>query len=67
MQLFSPWRSADLEKWIDTKTCIEEYQKRQDIVSIVRGKTFPFSMNEVLDEMKIHEAMNNISDEIKDR
>ena len=33
---------------------------------MVRSKTFPYSMNELIEEVKAYEALNHISDEIKE-
>ena len=49
MQLFSPWRISDLDTW--RRNCIEEFQKRRDTIEKVRKKTFPFSMNEMIEEV----------------
>ena len=40
MQLFSPWRTQNLDLW--RKNCVEEFQERKSVINIVRKKTFPF-------------------------
>ena len=59
MQLFSPWRSAKLEDWRDPDKCVEEFQERQETIYKVRSKTFPFSMHNLIEEMRTHEATLN--------
>ena len=61
LQLFSPWRSSQLELWTDPEECIKEYQRRMETISIVKGKTFPFCMNEILAEMKLQETLDQVS------
>ena len=63
---FSPWNSPKVESCTNPEECIEEYHKRQEIISMVKGKTFPFSMNEIIDEINAQETLNQISDEVKD-
>lgn len=65
MQLFTPWRSPQLEVWTKPEECIKEYQKRLETISIVKRKTFPFSMNEIIEEMNAQERLNQVSDEVK--
>ena len=59
MQLFSPWRSKKLQEWRDPETCIMEFHDRQTMINKVRSKTFPFSMNALIEEMKSYEAARN--------
>ena len=66
MQLFSPWRSEDLKAWENPEICIKEYQKRQKSINKVKVKTYPFSMNELIEEIKAQELLNHISDEMKE-
>ena len=61
VQLFSLWRRPDLDDW--RNNCIEEFQKRKDIIEKVQKKTFPFSMTEMIEEIKGREALNPISDD----
>ena len=51
---------------MEAKNCIEEFNKRKQVIHTVRSKTFPFSMNKIIEEVKAYEAMNHISDEIKE-
>ena len=64
MQLFSPWRPADLESWENTETCVKEFNRRRYDIMTVRKKTFPFSMNKLIEEIKAQEGLNHIADEI---
>ena len=59
MQLFSPWRPEMLVDWRDSDKCVKEFQDRQEIINIVRSKTFPFSMQNIIEEMKEYEAVRN--------
>ena len=67
IQLFSPWRSSQLELWTNPEECIKEYQKRMETISLVKGKTFSFSMNVILEEMRVQETLDQVSDEVKER
>ena len=64
LQLFFPWREEDLERWDKDVACLEAYQSNLNIINIVRSKTFAFPINEVLDEMKIQEALNDLNDRL---
>ena len=59
MQLFSPWRPENLVDWRDSDKCVKEFQERQKVINIVRSKTFPFSMQNIIEEMKEYEAVRN--------
>ena len=59
MQLFSPWRAEKLKDWRDTNICVKEFQERQEIISKVKSKIFPFSMQEIIEEMKSYESARN--------
>ena len=67
MQLFSPWHAEDLLTWRKTDACIKEFQECQEKTHKVRSKTFPFSMQEFIEKIRLQEALNNVEDDIKDR
>ena len=66
MQLFSPWGPDNLEDWKNPESCIDEFNKRREVILKVRKKTFPFGMNEITKEVKLQEGLDHIADEITD-
>ena len=54
MQSFSPWKPIDLVVWRNQKRCHDEYESRKKKINTLKKKTFAFSMNELIKEVKAH-------------
>ena len=68
LQLFSSWRSSDLKDWRKTiPNLINAFQKNHKDILKVRSKVFPFSMKELIEEVKATEVLNQLPDEIKNK
>ena len=52
--------------WKDTDTCIQEYQQRAEKISIVKSRTFPFSMSGLMEEFKAQQELNEMPNDIND-
>ena len=59
MQLFLSWHPEKLVDWTDSDKCVKDIQEGQEIIKIVKSKTFPFSMQNIIEEMEEYKAVKD--------
>ena len=56
-----------MELWENSRNdCVKAFQERQNVISVVRNKVYPFAINDLIEEVKAREAMNHLNSEIID-
>ena len=68
LQLLSNWRNEDIAHLRQkVSNILDVFNKKPDRVLKVRSKIYPFSIKELIEEVKAQEILNQLPDDMKNR
>ena len=66
LQLFSNWRNEDIAQWRkNVSNLLDTFNKKHEIIFKVKSKIYPFSMKELIEEVKAQEILNQLPNDSK--